>query len=269
MSGFVENGNAKLYYEVGGEGQPLVFIHAGVADSRQWNNEFARFGQDFHVLRYDMRGYGKSVPVEGEFTHIGDLIAVLDHHAFHGPLTLVGCSMGGTLAMDFALGHPERVKGLVMVGSGPSGLNLEVPDHPKMAEAEAAYETGDLDQLAELEAQIWFDGMGRSAQQVDQAMRALALEMNRLALAHEAKGLGKRKPDTDVPAAERLGELQIPILVILGENDIPYLQAAAEYMIDHIPSTRKYILEDAAHLPNMDQPEAFQRAVRSFLEQIS
>jgi pimeloyl-ACP methyl ester carboxylesterase len=267
--GFVEVGSAKLYSEVAGEGQSLVFIHAGVADSRQWDNEFLHFSRDFRVLRYDMRGYGKSVPVDGEFSHMKDLIAVLDHHAFNQSLVLVGCSMGGTLAMDFALEHPERVKGLVMVGSGPSGLNLEVPDHPKMAEAEDAYESGDWDRLAELEAQIWFDGMGRSAQQVDQEMRALALEMNRLALAHDAKGLGKRMPDSDVPAAERLEELQIPVLVIVGENDIPYLQAAADIMVEHIASVQKHTLEDAAHLSNMEMPEPFQRIVRSFLEEIS
>ena len=114
-SGFVRSGNASLYYELAGEGQPIILIHAGVADSRQWNNEFAHFAQDFRVLRYDLRGYGKSSPVDGEFSHMGDLIALLDRHGFHQPLVLIGCSMGGGLAMDFALAHPPKVKALVMV----------------------------------------------------------------------------------------------------------------------------------------------------------
>ncbi len=125
-SGFVGIGNANLYYEVAGEGQPLVFIHAGVADSRQWNNEFVHFAQDYRVLRYDLRGYGKSSPVEGEYSHLGDLVALLDEIGLHQPLVVIGCSMGGSLAMNFALEHPSRVNALVMVGSGPSGLRLDV-----------------------------------------------------------------------------------------------------------------------------------------------
>jgi pimeloyl-ACP methyl ester carboxylesterase len=268
-SGYMEIGGARLYYELAGEGQPIVLIHAGVADSRQWNNEFARFAQGYRVLRYDLRGYGKSSPVEGEFSHMGDLIALLDHLGLHQPLVLIGCSMGGGLAMDFALGHPSRVKALVMVGSGPSGLSLDVADHPKEAEAEQAYTAGELDQVAELEAQIWFDGMGRTAQQVNQGMRKLALEMNRLALSHQATKLGKRLPNADRPAAERLAELKIPVLAIVGDHDIPYMQAAADYMVDNIPSARKVMMQDAAHLPNLDHPDQFQSAVGAFLDEIA
>jgi pimeloyl-ACP methyl ester carboxylesterase len=70
-TGFVTIGNANLYYEIAGNGQPIVLVHAGVADSRQWNNEFADLSQDYRVLRYDMRGYGKSYPADGEFSHMG------------------------------------------------------------------------------------------------------------------------------------------------------------------------------------------------------
>lgn len=268
-SGFVGVGDASLYYELAGEGQPIVLIHAGVADSRQWSNEFAYFAQDFRVLRYDLRGYGKSSPVEGEFSHMGDLIALLDHHGFNEPLVLIGCSMGGSLAMDFALAHPSRVKAVVMVGSGPSGLHLDVPAHPKETEAEEAYKAGELDLVAELETQIFFDGMGRTAQQVNQDMRKLALEMNRLALSHDAKKLGKRLPNADTPAAERLGGLTVPVLTIVGEHDEPYSQAAADYIVENTPSARKAILEDAAHLANMDHPDQFQSIVRSFLDEIA
>lgn len=266
-SGFVRNGQARLYYELAGEGQPIVLIHAGVADHRQWDREFDHFAADFRALRYDMRGFGKSAPVEGEFSHMDDLRVLLDRLGFDQPLVLMGCSMGGTLAMDFALAHPSRMKALVMVGSGPSGLSLDVPGHAKQAEAEAAYEAGDLDRLAELEAQIWFDGTGRTADQVNQEMRALAVEMNRLALSHETKQLGERLPESEKPAAERLDRLQIPVLIVVGEHDLPYIHGAAEYMLERIPSARKVDIPDAAHLSNMDQPEAFQQAVGSFLKE--
>ncbi|MFN8467739.1 MAG: alpha/beta hydrolase [Caldilineaceae bacterium] len=266
-SGYVKNGSAFLYYELAGEGQPIVLIHAGVADSRQWNNEFADFAQNYRVLRYDLRGYGKSNPVDGEFSHLDDLTALLDYLAFQQPTVLVGCSMGGGLALDFALEHPGRVKALVLVGSNPSGFELDVPNHPKAAAAAEAYNAGNLDLVAELEAQVWFDGMGRTPQQVDQAMRKLALEMNRHALAHDAKHLGKCLPNGERPGAGRLEELKVPVLVIIGEHDIPYLHAAADYMVEKIPSALKVVLPDAAHLPNMEHPDQFQRVVRSFLDE--
>jgi pimeloyl-ACP methyl ester carboxylesterase len=267
-SGFIENGKASLYYEVAGQGEPLVMIHAGVADSRQWENEFTHFAQDFRVLRYDLRGYGKSLPVDEEFTHMSDLVALLDQLNFHAPLVLMGCSLGGSLALDFALEHPSRMKALVMVGSGPSGLALDVPGHPKEAEAEQAYKAGDWDLLAELEAEIWFDGSGRPPGQVNREMRRLALEMNRLALSHEARRLGKRLPDTRTPAAQRLDQITFPVLVLVGEHDNAYAHAAADYLVEKVPFARKSILQNAAHLANMDHPHRFQSAVRSFLNEI-
>jgi pimeloyl-ACP methyl ester carboxylesterase len=265
QSGFVSIDNAKLYYEVAGAGTPLVMVHAGVADSRQWDNEFTYFSQSNQVIRYDMRGYGKSEPVDGEFSHMSDLVSLLDTLGVHEPIVIMGCSMGGGLAMDFALSHPSRVKALVMVDSAPSGLELDVPTPAKFAEAEKAFESGDLDLLAEIETQIWFDGMGRTPEQVNAAMRKLLYEMNRLALSHEVKGLGKRLPNTETPAFDRLERLGMPVLIIVGSHDTPYILAAADYMKEKIKSADKITIEDAAHLPNMDQPQEFQNIVEQFL----
>lgn len=85
QSGYFSRGSARLYYEVAGEGQPVVLLHAGVADSRQWNNEFKALAGSYRVLRYDLRGYGKSEPVAGEFSHLADLLALLDHLHFDLP----------------------------------------------------------------------------------------------------------------------------------------------------------------------------------------
>ena len=265
-SGFVNSGNAQIYYETAGTGTPFVMIHAGVADSRQWNNEFAFFANNYQVLRYDMRGYGKSEPVDGEFSHLEDLVSVLNALGIQEPLILMGCSMGGGLAMDFALKHPTKVKALIMVGSGPSGLELDVPAPAKFAEAEKAFEAGDLDLVAEIETQIWFDGMDRTPEQVDQPMRKLLYEMNRKALEYEVRGLGKRLPNTETPAFDRLAGLNIPVLVIVGAHDNPYILAAADYMIEKIAAAQKVRMEDAAHLPNMDHPDEFQKVVKDFLD---
>lgn len=264
-SGLAAVNGAHIYYEIAGEGPSFLMIHAGVADSRQWDKEFAYFAARYRVIRYDMRGYGKSEPVDGEYSHLQDLRALLDYLEIGGPIVAMGCSMGGDVAMNLALAWPAAVKALIMVDSGPRGLELDAPAHDKAADAEKAFNAGDLDLVAELETQIWFDGVGRKSAQVDQAMRRLVYEMNRTALGHEVKGLGTRLPDTEVPAAQRLSELQLPVLIV-GAHDIPYMQAAADHMVEKIPFARKVIIDDAAHLPNMEHPENFRRIVATFLE---
>lgn len=269
-SGFINIDKAKIYYEIAGAGTPFVMIHAGVADRRQWNNEFVYFSQKYQVIRYDMRGYGNSKPVEGEFSHLQDLVSLLDALGIHEPMVIMGCSMGGGLAMDFALTNPSRVKALIMVDSGPNGLELdvEVPSLSKFADAEKAFESGDLDLVAEIETQIWFDGIGRTPDQVNPTMRKLLYEMNRLALSHEAKELGKRLPNTETLAFEHLESLNMPVLIIVGSHDRPFTLAAADYMKEKIKFSKKVIINDAAHLPNMDQPQEFRTVVENFLSTI-
>jgi pimeloyl-ACP methyl ester carboxylesterase len=268
-SGLARINHASIYYEMAGKGMPFVMIHAGVADSRQWNNEFAYFSQYYRVLRYDLRGFGQSEPVDGEYNHLEDLRALLAHLEVNEPLIVMGCSMGGSLAMDLALTQPSRVRALIMVDSCPSGLDLDVPAPVKFEEAEKAYQAGNLDLLAEIETQIWFDGMDRTPAQVNQPMRKLAYDMDRRALSLQARGLGKRLPNTQTSTLERLPELDVPVLVIVGGHDTPYILAAGDYMLEKLPSARRVRMADAAHLPNMDHPGEFQRIVKAFLNEVA
>ena len=173
------------------------------------------------------------------------------------------------MSIDYALAFPEKVMALILVGSGPSGLELDVDEPEKFSEVAKASEEGDLDLVAELETQIWFDGLGRAPDQVDPKMRHLAYEMNRNALNHEIKQLGQRQDDTNKPAFNRLDEINIPLLIIVGAQDLPYLHAAADYMTERIDSAQKRIINNAAHLPNMDQPDQFRRIVSDFLDDLT
>src|SRR5512143_50754 len=102
-TGYAPINGAQIYFETAGEGEPFLMIHAGVADSRQWDNEFANFADHYRVIRYDLRGYGKSEPVEGKFSHLADLTTLLNYLKISPPIIAMGCSMGGGLAMDLAL----------------------------------------------------------------------------------------------------------------------------------------------------------------------
>ena len=122
-SAFVEVNGARLYYEDSGNGETLVLIHAGIADSRMWEGQLAAFARCYRVIRYDMRGFGRSEMGEGPYAHHRDLHALLDALGVERA-HLVGCSMGGRTAIDFTLEYPARVRSLVLVGSAIGGAEI-------------------------------------------------------------------------------------------------------------------------------------------------
>ncbi len=266
-NGYADVNGARLYYEVAGEGHPLVFIHAGIADSRMWDDQFPVFARQYRVIRYDQRGFGKSEPVAGEFSYREDLLGLLRTLKIERTY-VVACSMGGKTAIDLTLEHPEMVAALALSGSAPAGLQLDVQPsdlEPKMEEAE---KNKDWELLLELETQLWVDGIGRTPQQVNPAVRARAMDMNRVAIEHQRKGLGSQKPSLQPYAAGRLAELKLPVLVVVGDRDELYAVAAADYMADHIPGARKAVITNTAHLPNMEEPQVFNQILTDFLDSI-
>ena len=264
-NGYADVNGARIYYETAGEGHPLVFVHAGIADSRMWDDQFAVFAKHYRVIRYDQRGYGKSEPVAGEFSFRDDLVALLRFLKIE-PAYIVACSMGGGTAIDLCLEHAEMVDALALVCSSPSGLQLDVPPPTQFAEIEEAEKKGEWERINELETQIWVDGVGRTSEQVKGSVRARVLEMNRLALEHERKHLGSRLAPLQPLASEHLAELHLPVLVVIGDRDTAYSQAAGDYMAAHIAGARKAVITNTAHLPNMEEPEVFNQILAEFLE---
>ena len=183
-TGKAEVNGAQIYYEVAGEGEPLVLVHAGIADSRMWEGQVAAFAERYRVIRYDLRGFGKSEMVEGPFSHQEDLCALLDALGVERA-HLVGCSMGGGAVLDFALEYPERVGNLVLVGSAISGFRPDFGPPKEWDELVAADEAGDLELVSELEVRIWVDGPARSPEDVAAPIRDLVREMNLIALRTE------------------------------------------------------------------------------------
>ncbi len=269
ISGYVDIDQTKLYYETAGSGIPLVMVHAGVGDCEQWENEFGKFSENFQVIRYDMRGYGCSDPIEGPFSHLGDLTRVIDELVHNPPVILMGCSIGGLLSLDYALENPQSVRALIMIGPGSCGFELDNCTQELFSEAMKAFEEGDLNLLAEIQTQIWFDCMHADPDQVDQSMRALLYDMNRSVLGSQATKSEQTQSKMTEPAARRLDKIDFPVLIIVGSNDLQYMHSAADYIADKIQYARKEVIEDAAHLPNLDQPHQFEEVVVEFLDNIT
>jgi len=255
---------ATLHYEVAGEGEPLVLVHAGIADGRMWDPQMDAFSRRYRTIRYDLRGFGRSPMVEGPYSHHADLRALLDALQVDRA-TFVGCSMGGGAVLDFALENPGRVEALVLVGSAVGGFEFDEGPPEEWEELVATDEAGDLEMVSELEVRMWVDGPRRGPDVVDPAVRGLVREMNLIALKNEALQLGEEQ-EPETPAASRLSQVRAPTLVIVGDEDRARTQAAADLLERELPDARKTVMPGAAHLPNMERPEEFNHLVLDFLE---
>jgi 3-oxoadipate enol-lactonase len=266
QTGFAEINGAKIYYEVSGEGQPFLMVHAAIANKSMWDDQFDFFAQKYKVVRYDMRGFGQSLPVAGDYQRHEDIRALLDFlnidHAY-----LMGCSMGGGACMNFVLDYPDRADALIMVGSAPGGFSYdEWSPSPLDEELEAAYQQGDLERADELGMRIFVDGKGRTPDQVNPALRKKVYDMTMIALRNE-KLLGQDVPPPTF-AAKRIGELCLPMLVVIGDLDEEYIARAADFMATNIPGARKIVMHGTAHLPNMEFPKEFNAHVQEFLDSL-
>lgn len=264
-TGFIEANNTKFYYEMDGSGFPLVFVHAGIADNRMWNEQFHVFAEKYQVMRYDRRGFGKTKPAVGDFSLHNDLYEVLKALDIKQAI-FVACSQGGKTATNFTLEHPEMTKALVLVGSALGGFNYDGPAEKQEAELEKAEQAGDLERLNELEIQIWIDGQGRTPDQVDPKVRELAKDMNRIALEYP-QDLGNEIP-LEPAAVNRLAEIKVPTLVVIGDRDTNWALACSDFLAKNIPNAKKVTMKDVAHLPNMEKPQEFNKLVIEFLNRI-
>jgi 3-oxoadipate enol-lactonase len=266
QSGMAEVNGTKLYYEVAGEGHPLVLIHAGIADSRMWDDQFELFAQRYRVVRYDLRGYGKSEVPPGLYALRDDLYALLTFLGI-SKAYLIGVSMGGGLAVDFALEHPDMVASLIPVCAGLGGFEQSATETEiaYWAEIVAAEKAGDSERVNEMEVHLWVDGLGRTPEQVNPTVRQRVREMNGLALARETEASQAQPQRLDPPAVGRLAEIHVPTLVIIGDQDMSGIQQTAGKLASDIPGARQVVIHDAAHVPSMEQPDEFNRVVLDFL----
>jgi pimeloyl-ACP methyl ester carboxylesterase len=269
---FVEINGTRLHYDVRGTGDPLVLIHSGISDLRLWDEQMDAFVASHHVIRYDVRGYGKTPhpPGSGTFSHRDDLNALLDYLDVNQTAVL-GCSIGGAIAIDFTLAYPERVTALIPVASAVSGYDPEETDvaakeerERLFTEVDAAYKKGDFQRAAHLLARVWMNGPKRSPDQIDPEVRARAVSML-LDLFELPEDEGAERP-LEPPAASRLAEIKVPTLVVVGDYDDERILLAADYLAEGIAGARKVVIPRVAHYPNMERPTEFHRLVLDFLE---
>lgn len=256
----------RLAYEVQGEGPALTLIHAGVAHLRMWDDQMPAFAERHRVIRYDTRGFGKTRSEEVEFSNRADLRALLDHLGV-ASTHLLGISRGGSIALDFTLEAPERVRSLVLVASSPSGFKHQDSSLAALwSRMEELYEAKDWEELVEMETALWTDGPGQPADRVDPDVRRRMIQWN-LENYRAEPGEGKPQP-LDPPAVGRLGAVTIPTLVMWGDLDEGGVLAGGTALVAGIPGARSHVFQGVAHMVNLERPEEFTRRVLDLLAEV-
>lgn len=263
---YLDMEDGRLYYEVAGSGMPLVLSHAAFLDNRMFDAVWEPLAKRFRVIRYDMRGFGKSSPATGPLCRRDDLDQLLRHLKIE-EAHLIGCSNGGQISLDLALEGPQRFRSLTLVDSTPSGFEMRGEPPRYLLEMLDAMQKGDLERANELQIRIWLDGESREPQQVDAALRKKAMEMNRISVAQNTFFTADLQPANplDPPALTRLESVKCPTLVIAGALDHAEVLRAADEMTSRIPNARKTILASAGHVPSYEQPDTFVKLLLDFL----
>ncbi|MGH8945251.1 MAG: alpha/beta fold hydrolase [Acidimicrobiia bacterium] len=255
----------EFHIESAGEGPAVLFIHAGVADSRMWADQLREFSSTHQAIAFDKRGFGKTAWRPGPFSDTEDSVAVLDRVGVDSA-TIVGCSMGAATALNLVIEYPDRVDGLVLVGGFPSGWIPEggFDEVPLEEEAATAHKEGNFARVVEIDLQMWLVGYGRSEDDIDPDLKELFRDMDRIPVPTEAER-NEHQTGFEMKLNDHLDVIDAPTLVIVGAHDETVLGKAADYLADRLSDRPAVTIEDAAHLPSLEQPKAFNAVLREFL----
>jgi 3-oxoadipate enol-lactonase len=250
-----------------GHGQPVVLLHAGIADLRSWDSLVPLLVEaGYRAIRYDGRGFGATETSDSEFSNRADLVAVLEACGVR-QAALVGNSRGGHIAIDTAIEYPDRVVAVVGVGAGLGGFDGgatpdEQPFFEEMERLEAA-DPPDAAALAELAVRIWVDGPGQATTRVVEPIRA---DIRQMVEQSYAPGHLDGKPIVlEPPAAARLGDLRCPVLAVAGALDTSAIVATARYLEASSPNARALIMPGVAHMIGMEAPDELATLIVGFL----
>jgi pimeloyl-ACP methyl ester carboxylesterase len=242
-----------IHYEVYGSGPPLLLTHGYSSTSAMWQGQVAALSKHHQLVLWDMRGHGQSdypddPAAYSEALTVGDMAALLDKIGADTAI-VGGLSLGGYMSLAFVRTHPERVRALLIIDTGPGFKKDEARD----AWNKRAHDTGDR-----------FEREGLEVLKSASRERSSVVHRDASGLARAARGMLTQR---DAGVIETLPHIKVPALVVVGADDTPFL-AASDYMAAKIPGAKKVVIPAAGHAANIDQPQAFIDAVLAFLDSL-
>jgi pimeloyl-ACP methyl ester carboxylesterase len=245
----IDRNGVKIYYELHGDGPPLLLTHGYSSTSAMWQGQVEALARRYKLALWDMRGHGQSDYPEdpaaySEALTVGDMAALLDEIGAKSAI-VGGLSLGGYMSLAFYRAYPERVEALLIIDTGPGF---------KKDEAREAWNKRALDTAERFER----EGLGvlKSASRE----RSTVSHRDATGLARAARGMLTQR---DARVIELLPDIKVPSLIVVGADDTPFL-AASDYMAGKIPGAKKVVIPSAGHAVNIDQPQAFIDAVLPF-----
>lgn len=247
----INRDGVNIHYEVHGSGPPLLLTHGYSSTSQMWQGQIDALSKRHTLILWDMRGHGLSdYPADAaaysEALTVADINALLDA-AGADKAIIGGLSLGGYMSLAFYRAHPERVRALLIIDTGPGFKKDEARD----VWNKRALDTADR-----------FEREGLAGLVSASRERSMVKHRDASGLARAARGMLTQR---DARVIESLPEIKVPSLVVVGADDTPFL-AASDYMAAKIPAARKVVIPKAGHAVNIDQPQAFIEAVMPFLD---
>ena len=242
-----------IHYEIHGSGPPLLLTHGYSSTSAMWQGQIAPLSKRHTLILWDMRGHGQSdypddPAAYSETLTVGDMAALLDKVGAASAI-VGGLSLGGYMSLAFVRAHPERVRALLIIDTGPGFKKDDARDGWN----KRALETADR-----------FEREGLAVLKSLSPERSSVIHRDAAGLARAARGMLTQR---DAAVIETLPQIKVPALVVVGADDTPFL-AASDYMAAKIPGAKKVVIPAAGHAVNIDQPQAFIEAVLPFLESL-
>jgi pimeloyl-ACP methyl ester carboxylesterase len=246
----------ELYYEAEGDGVPVVLVHGYALDARAWDDQVPALKDIARVVRYDLRGYGRSIrDADTSYSNADDLWRVLDHLELDQAV-LVGSSMGGRIVVEATLAAPERVRALVLLDAVLDGVPWDPESTRGMQAIDEGLRSGGLD---EAKAAWLRHDFFVPAQHTPEIKRRLA------EMVGEYSGVNWTSADPEAPrpnSIELLATIAAPTTVVTAELDVPCFHEMSNVLADRIPGARKVTVPSVGHMVNMEAPEAVNALLR-------
>ncbi|AJP47802.1 hypothetical protein PG1C_03635 [Rugosibacter aromaticivorans] len=259
-AGFASVNGTRFYFEQAGEGYPLILLHGLGLNLRMWDDQLSPFADHYHVIGYDLRGFGQSLPsAPAPFSHVEDLKGLLGYFKIERA-HILGLSLGGRIALDFALMYPDSIDRLVLVDPALGGYRFSEEWHELMSPIMQHGKNGDIAAAKRL----WL------AHPLFTPVRTQAQSRQRFEqIAANDPGWHWLNQGFEQPlspsAAKRLQDVNAPTLIVVGEHDLPDFHVIADLLNKNVPHAKKTDLIGAGHMANMEAPEQFNEIVLKFL----
>ncbi len=258
QTGFATLQGGQLYYEESGSGAVIVLIHGGVMDRRMWDDQFGVLARDFRVIRYDVPGFGKSPRRQSQYMPSEDLRELLQVLGVD-QACVVGLSFGGGIAIDFALTYPELTTALIVAEPGVAGYQFSAEVMQVMREVLSAAQQGDQEGAI----QAFLKGPAFSQARANPAAikKIEGLVRDNFAGMTAQMAVRFQQPR----AIDELTRISVPTLVMTSEHAGLDARRIAERIVADVPNVTRVQIPGAGHMMNLEQPEAFNRALLQYL----